>query len=102
MSILHDCSSLASPCLGYGGPKPSEIWFSPWFLDTCKVIYGIDGAGESTKLVVGLSYIDLPKATWQRDGLKITKTMKETERKTIWILTDTYDDQMHRLGIWPD
>lgn len=96
---LHDCSLAApNPCFGYGDEGyPAQLWFSPWFLSNCLAEY--DAQSDDPKYK---SWIDLPKVTWEREGLKVIKTHKDTGKVTIWMLTDQYDSQGHRLGVWPD
>jgi len=70
------------PVVGHYKEKPTRLWFSPTFLWTC---YS-EGTGY----------------TWQRDGNKVTMTSKKDGSTRVWILTDRYQRDGHRLGIWPD
>jgi hypothetical protein len=65
---------------------PHEMWFSPWFLS---VGYHNPGTG----------------CVWVRDDDVVTLSCVDhggppTHR--VWVLTDTFDDEGLRLGVWPD
>lgn len=65
------------------GEEKHRTWFSPEFLE--------------------IGIVHAPICTWKVEGIKVTMTDPDGIRPTrIWMLTDEYDHQGHRLGVWPD
>lgn len=77
-------------CVGYCDEpcKPfTRTWFARWFLE-------LTGEGFT---------LDAPLVRYERDGLKVTRTRRDTGVQHVYMLTDEYDHVTgRRLGVWPD
>jgi hypothetical protein len=79
---MNPCDYICDYCVAPVKDDIHRIWFSQEFLSN--------------------RYLDAPYCTWQRDGRKIVQVIRDTGRVRIWLLTDEYDCDGNRLGIWPD
>ena len=84
------------PCVGWcdqSEPQYARLWFAPWFLVFNPYRFGTQAC------------------IWERNGNVITKTYrpeynrpsgKPNAPRRVWELTDEYDKDGYRLGVWPD
>ena len=77
------------PCIGYcdePGKPFTRMWFAPWFI----------------KMTNEGFIVEAPAVRYERDGLKIIRTRRDTGFVHIYVLTDEYDVLGCQLAVWPD